>query len=64
MVSKPEIFRNNSPMSPGPSIIVKKCSVRNSLCIFTEVLDVKKTAIHRLVADKSKRKASRSDSIF
>ena len=42
MVSTPEIFTDNSPMSPGPPMIVKIFSARKSLCLFTEVLDVKK----------------------
>ena len=42
MVSTPEIFTDNSPMSPGPPMIAKKCSSIKSLHIFTEFLDVKK----------------------
>ena len=45
-------------MSPGPPMIVKKCSAIKSLCIFTEVLDVKKkTNVLQVGAAKSKRKA-------
>ena len=42
MVSTPEVFTNNgtrSPMNPTP---VKKPSARKPLCIFTNILDVKK----------------------
>ena len=47
MVLTPEIFTYNSPMSPGPPMIVKKCIERKSLRLFTEVFDVKKTAVRR-----------------
>ena len=61
MVSTPEIFTDNSPMSPGLSIIVKKFSAVKSLSLFTEVLYVKKkTDVRRVGADKSKLKAIRS----
>ena len=42
MVSTPNIFIDNSAISPGPSMIVKNCKARKSLPIFTEVLGVKK----------------------
>ena len=65
MVSTPKIFTDNSAMSPGPPIIVKKCSARKSICLFTEVLDVKnKTAVRRVGASKSKRKAIRAGSML
>ena len=38
MVSTPDIFTNDSPMSPGPPMIVKKCSAIKPLRLFTEVL--------------------------
>ena len=41
MVPNPNIFTDNSPMSPGTSVTVKKTSARKSLLLFTEVLDVK-----------------------
>ena len=64
MVLTPEIFTYNSPMSPGPPMIVKKFSARKLFRIFTEVLDHKnKTDVHRVCASKSKRKVIRSDSI-
>ena len=53
IVSTPEIFTNNSPVSHGPSVNVINPSARTLLRIFTEVLDVKKiTAVHRLGATK------------
>ena len=42
MVSTPEVFNVNSHISPITSSPVKKPSARKSLCIFTNVLDVKK----------------------
>ena len=42
MVSNTKILKDNSPMSPGPPMIVKNFSARKSLRLFTEVLDVKK----------------------
>ena len=41
MVSTPEIFFENSSMSPSPSVNVKNPSARKSICVFTEVFDVK-----------------------
>ena len=65
IVSTPERFTDNIPISPGPPMIVKKCSARKSLHLFTEVLDVKnKTSVRQVVACKSKRKAIKSGSIF
>ena len=42
MVSTPKEFTNNSPISPTTSSPVKKPSAQKSLCMFTNVLDVKK----------------------
>ena len=42
MVSTPEVFANDSPISPMTSTPVKKQSSRKSLCLFTNILDVKK----------------------
>ena len=42
MVSTPEIFTNDSPISPMTSTPVKKPRARKSLCLFTNILDVKK----------------------
>ena len=59
MVSTPEIFTYNSPMSPCPYVAVKNTSSRKSLHIFTGVLDVKqKTAVRQVCAAKSNRKAT------
>ena len=64
LVYTPEIFTDNSPMSPGPPMIVKIFSARKSLCLFTEVLDVKKTDVRQVGATKSKRKAIREGSML
>ena len=46
MVSTPEGFTNNSPISPMTPTPVKKQSARKSLCLFNTIIDVKnKTAI-------------------
>ena len=58
MVSTPEGFTDNSPISPMTSLAVKKPSTQKSLCMFTNVLYVnKKTSYRRVGAAKSKRKA-------
>ena len=58
MVSTTERFTDNSTMSPGPPTIVKNFSVRKSLRLFTEVLDVNnKTTVRRVGDAKSKRKS-------
>ena len=57
MVPTPEGFANNSPryiMIPTP---VKKPSASKPLCLFTNILDVKKITIRQFRADKLKRKA-------
>ena len=60
MVSNTEIFTDNSPMSLGPPMVVKNCSERKSPRLFTEAVDVKeKTAVRRVVFDKSKCNAIR-----
>ena len=47
MVSTTDRFTYNSPMSHRTTMIVKACSARKSLCLFTEVLDAKnRTAVH------------------
>ena len=57
MVSIPEVFTDDStiyPMTPTP---VKKPSARKSLCIFTNILDMrKKNSARRVGATKYKRK--------
>ena len=57
MVSTPEGCTDYSPISPMTSTPVKKPSARKSLCLFTNILDVKKkTATLQVGASKSKRK--------
>ena len=61
MVSNPEGFTNNSPIYTMESSPTKKTSFRKSLCIFTNIFDVKKkTATRQVGAAKSKRKAIKS----
>ena len=58
MVSTPEGFTDNSPISPMKSTPVKKSRARKSLCLFTNILDVKnKTANRQVGATKSNLKA-------
>ena len=65
MVTTPERFTENIPISPGPSVTVKNTIARISLRLFTELFYVKnKTSILRVGADKSKRKAIRSGIMF
>ena len=56
MVSTPEGFTNNRPISPMPSTPTKKPSARKPLCLFTKIFEVKKTATRRVGDAKSKRK--------
>ena len=57
MISTPEVFSNDGPISPMASIPVKKPHARKSLCLFTNILDVKKeTASHLVGAAKYKLK--------
>ena len=65
MVSTTDRFTDNSTVSPGPTMILRKCSEIKSLRLFTEVLDFKKkTYVCRVGADKSKRKAIISGSML
>ena len=58
MVYTPEGFTNNIPISPMTSTPVKKPSARKPLCLFTNILDMKKkTATRRFGAAKFKCKA-------
>ena len=58
MVSTPKMFINNSPISPRTPSPVNKPNYQKSLCIFTNVVDVKReTSYRRVGASKSKRKA-------
>ena len=60
MVYTHEGFTNDSPISPMTSTTVNKPCARKSLCLFTNILDVKKKAATRRVgAAKSKRKANK-----
>ena len=58
MVSTTDGVTYNSPNAPMTSTPVKKPSAGKSLCLFTNILDVKpKTAKNRFVAAKSKLRA-------
>ena len=57
MVSTPEGLTNDSPISPMTSTLVKKPYAQKSLCLFTNILDVKKTATCKVGAAKYERKA-------
>ena len=57
MVSTPEIFTGNSPISPMTSTPVNKPRAQKSIFLFTNILDVKKTAYHQVGAAKTKHKA-------
>ena len=53
MVSTTEVFTGNSPRSPMTPTPVKKPSARKSLCLFTNILYVKKkNAIRQVGASK------------
>ena len=57
MVSTPEVFTYNSPISPMKSTPVKKPSAGKSLCLLTNIVDVKKKTTTRQVgAARSKRR--------
>ena len=45
MVSTPKGLANNSPISPMTSTPVKKARDRKSLCLFTNILDMKKNLL-------------------
>ena len=61
MVSTPEGFTNNSPRYPMTPTPVKKTSSRKSLCLLTNILDVKKkTTIRRFRYAKFKHKEIKS----
>ena len=57
MASTTEGFTNNIPISPRTSTPVKEPSAQKPLCMFTNVLEVNKTAYRQVGASKSKRKA-------
>ena len=57
MVSTPEGVTDKSPNVPMTSTLVKKPSSGKSLCLFTNILDVKpKTEKRRIVDAKSRRR--------
>ena len=51
LVSTSNGFTDNSPISPGTSLTIRKPSAIKPLHIFTEVLDVKKKTAFRQVGD-------------
>ena len=57
MVSTSEVFTDNSPISNRTSEPVKKPTTQKSLFMFTNILDVKKTACRQVGAAESKCKA-------
>ena len=62
LLSTPEGLTDNSPNVHMPSTPVKKPNARKSLCLFTNILDVKPTTSkRRFVAAKSRRKAMFQD---
>ena len=61
MVSTPEYAKDESPSFPMTSTQAKKLSARKSLCLLTNIFDVKnKTAKRRVGATKSKRRSIKS----
>ena len=61
IVSTPEGFTDKTPRSPMNPKPVNKPSARKSLCLLTIILDAKrKTAIYRVVSDKSNIKEIKS----
>ena len=64
MVSTPEVVTDNIPNMPITSTPVKKPSASKSLCLFTNILDVKpKTEKRHIVAAKSKFRAMKVGTI-
>ena len=49
--STPQIFTDNSSMSPGPSVTVRNPIARKVLRLFTEILDIKKKTSDHWVGD-------------
>ena len=65
LLSTPELFTDKSPNVRMPSKPVKNISARKSLCLFTNILDVKPTtAKRRFVAAKSRRKSMKVGSLW
>ena len=64
ILSTPEEVIDNSPNVPMKSTLGKKPTAGKSLCLFTNILDVKpKTAKRRIVAAKSKCRAMKVGTI-
>ena len=62
MVSTTEGFTYNSPRSPMTPTTLKETSARKLLCIFTNILDVKKkTSIRQVGTAKSKGKEIKAE---
>ena len=57
MISTPEGFTNNSIIFLMKSTPIKKPSAQKSLCLFTNIFEVKKNAYRRVGAATYKRKA-------
>ena len=65
MVSTPELFTNNSPMSPSQYVNVEKPMERKFIHQFYEALDIKhNNFVLRVGAAKSKRKSIISGNNF
>ena len=65
MVYTPDIFTNNSTMSPGPYVTTRKPSARKPLRLFTEVLDIKKkTSFRQVCAAKPNHKSIRAGNML
>ena len=65
MLSSPDGFTDNSPISSIPYVTVKNISARKSLHQFTQVLDIQnKASVCRLGGYKSKFKATRAGSML
>ena len=62
MVPTPELFTNNSPRYLTTPTPVKKPSARKSLCLFTNILDVKNNnPIRQVGYAKSQRKEIKTE---
>ena len=57
MFSNTEGFADNSPISPLTPTPINKPSARKLLCMFTNILKMKKTAYRWFGSTQSKRKA-------
>ena len=57
MVSSPEGFTDDIPISPMISTLLKKSRAKKSLYLFTYILDLKHISTRWVGATKSKRKA-------